>query len=266
MGTIATLRKISKLAMRGVTRGDKARAFLLAGFPMIGDHRVKIKQWWYRGINKLCANDQLVISLRMKGRTLKFAMRKDNAGDYMIGGELIAMVYKRPPFTPEKIIDAGANIGMFSVLANLYFPNTFIECYEPDAGNFRQLEINLKLNGIHADAHQKGVWSKDITLYFHEQTSQSGYIDENPPGIPIACILPKVSKSSWIKLDIEGSEYEVLPAILNQATYPKTISMEVHHMKERGDFLLNVLKSKGYKIIPHSDDKEDCYVLDAVLI
>lgn len=47
-------------------------------------------------------------------------------------------------FTPMIIVDAGANVGLFSILYKNKFPNAKIACIEPDPENYLALENNLK--------------------------------------------------------------------------------------------------------------------------
>ncbi|RYG31009.1 MAG: FkbM family methyltransferase, partial [Chitinophagaceae bacterium] len=55
------------------------------------------------------------------------------------------------PFTPRTIVDAGANIGLFSVLMKSRFPESTIIAIEPDQLNFELLEKNISsYNGINA--------------------------------------------------------------------------------------------------------------------
>jgi len=264
MSTLATLTDTLKLSRKGKSFKDKITAFLLAGFPKLGTHRDLARAWWLRQLNKRCVSGQLQVSLVIAGRPVLFSMREGNEGDYTVGGELIAEIYTKPGFKPKSVIDGGANIGMFSVLANAYFPGIRITAYEPDEENFAQLLINLKQNNINSLARNLGLWSKTTTLYFHKDLSQIGYVDENPPGFAINCEVPEISDEQWMKLDIEGAEYQVLPAVLDQAIKPKFFSLEVHHMKKNGSHLLDLLTNNGYLLMGDKDSSEDCFVVDGL--
>jgi hypothetical protein len=263
MSTISTLTKTFLLAQKGTGVRDKMTAFLLAGFPKIGTHRTKTRAWFLQQLNDRCINDQLMVSLRIAGKPIVFSMRKGNEGDYTVGGELLAEIYPKPGFVPDSVVDGGANIGMFSVLANAFFPGVPITAYEPDEENFAQLKRNIELNNINCRAKNLGLWSKTTTLYFHKDLSQIGHVDENPPGFPIPCEVPEVGSNQWMKLDIEGAEYEVLPAIFKESLRPRFLSLEVHHMTRNGSMLLDLLRRNGYKLSGDKDSTEDCFVIDA---
>jgi hypothetical protein len=59
-------------------------------------------------------------------------------------------------------------------------------------------------------------------------------------------------------VDIEGAEYEVLPAILQGAILPRWISIEIHYFQERGMELLELLRSYGYRISGGTDKTAFC--------
>ncbi len=61
-------------------------------------------------------------------------------------------------------------------------------------------------------------------------------------------MLPVVSDGCWLKLDIEGGEYEVLPALLKAGPQPAIISMEIHDFNRRGEGLLVLLRQHDYAI------------------
>lgn len=63
------------------------------------------------------------------------------------------------------IIDAGANIGASAVWFSLQYPQAQIVCFEPDAANFKLLEMNT--SGLPVDLYQAAVGSVDgaVDLY-----------------------------------------------------------------------------------------------------
>lgn len=100
---------------------------------------------------------------------------------------------------------------------------------------------------ISAEVIPKALWSKTAELFFHSGESFTGFVSEDPSPYPISCVLPVVPDQCWLKLDIEGAEYEVLPALLEAGCQPKIISMEIHDFSRRGNKLLNLLKTHGYE-------------------
>jgi FkbM family methyltransferase len=180
-------------------------------------------------------------------RQLIFLLRQDNEADYSIAAEMLKGGYEWPNFTPGEIIDGGANIGLFSILAAASFPHAKLICYEPDADNFELLSRNLDINNIDAECHRKGLWSRDTTLYYRARDSHTGNISENPEGrVPVDCIRPVIGPNCWLKLDIESSEYVVLPALMKAGAYPRWISIEIHNYSKDGHKLTDLLARHGY--------------------
>ncbi len=263
MSTRATIFKLSHHAQQGASLQDKWLAFLIAGLGVLGYHRVKMRSWFIKRINDLAATGCVQLQLYIKRRLIYLSMRQGNEADYLMGGELVRGAYEVPNFEPKSIVDGGANIGMFAIHASSYFPKAKLICYEPDSANFQQLQKNLALNHLQADTHQLGLWSKNTTLYYHAQSSHTGFVDEQPPGVPIPCALPEIEPDCWLKLDIEGAEYEVLPALLKNGQYPRWISLEIHYFNTKGQSLLSLLREHGYTIQGGEDPTVTCTVISA---
>jgi hypothetical protein len=240
-------------------------AFLCGGLASMGHHRKGLRSFFISALSKSEKCADIEMRFKLCGRKSIFLMREGNFADYLIGGELVWGAYSPPKKTPTLIVDGGANIGMFSVLAHAYFPDVPIVCYEPDKANLRQLERNCVANEISADIMPKALWSKETTLYYHAGASYAGYVDENPPGEEIACAVPRVQDGCWLKLDIEGAEYEVLPQILASGVRPEFISMEIHSNKEKGGTLVRLLENSGYQLKHAYDPNPDCINIEAEL-
>lgn len=182
------------------------------------------------------------------GEKFSMEIRSGNFADTFIFWEFISGGFYKPPPCAENIVDCGANIGFFAVHAGLVFPNAKMVCYEPEPNNFEMLKKNLMLNGIQADCRLRGVWSSDFSGFFHPRESFDGFISKEPSLYPVVCELPKTSAITWLKLDVEGAEYEVLPAVLEGAALPSHISMEVHDFHNRGGAIVDLLIRKGYQL------------------
>ena len=242
---------------------DKKLAFLVAGLGLQGEHRARMKSRFIRWIESFEQEGSLGISLYRNKSTFKLLFRPGNVADYWIAGEFVRGSYKPPSFTPKSIIDAGANIGTFSIHAKAFYPEATLVCFEPDEDNYRQLVLNLAENGIDGNCRMKGAWSKSGKFYFHRSNSHTGYVDDSPTGIPIDCELPEIGPDCWLKMDIEGSEYEVLPSLLENGRFPRFISMEIHHYTERGSSLIRLLQEYKYQIEGDLDTKEKCVQISA---
>ena len=144
------------------------------------------------------------------------------------------------------IVDVGANIGMFSLYA-LSQGSTFVECFEPCKESFQILKENVKLNGFDKNVklHNKAVSSKDglfvsipISSSPYNQVAEADGNEENKyeqiETISLETSLESYAKIDLIKMDCEGSEFDIFPS-LTPLFLDKVneIRMEVHGTLEQ---------------------------------
>jgi len=227
----------------------------------MGHHRKRLRNFFIKAIGSFAQATDVRLSCRRGNRTINVNMRLGNVADYLVAGELVMGSYVLPPeihATPTAIVDGGANIGIFALQASARFPHLPLTCYEPDAANVAQLRRNLTANGIEAEIIAKALWSRTAELFFHPGESFTGFVSADPSPHPISCMLPTVPDGCWLKLDIEGAEYEVLPAVLEARAKPAIISMEIHDFSRKGNQLITLLKSQGYRIIGSFQPADMC--------
>ncbi len=205
-------------------------------------------------------NRYIRLRLKINGQSTVLSLRKGDLADYLIAGEMIRGVeHAFPERPPARIIDAGANIGAFMLLAARTYPDVPLICYEPGADNFELLQKNASDNGLKVDLRRMGVWSKSCYLYFHAQASYNGYMSEVENGVTaISCELPEVSNDTWLKIDAEGAEYEVLPAMFRNMCFPYHISLELHHRSVRHNDLVSLSRQHGYSVDGDTESTSDC--------
>lgn len=250
MNALKNSLRIWHLAGAGIGLRSRLLAFLCARYGNLSEKRQKLRTIIFRRIGCFARNGQVAVSFRVSGQPVSIFMRKGNKADYLVFGEMVMGGYKVPDnlaYHPTAVVDGGANIGLFSLFACATFPDIKVTCYEPDKENLAQLRRNLDANNIVAEVIPKALWSKTAELFYHPAESYSGYVDAKPSPYPISCILPAVPDGCWLKLDIEGAEYEVLPALLKAGCQPYIISMEIHDFNRRGDQLLSLLKAHCYE-------------------
>lgn len=119
-------------------------------------------------------------------------------------------------------IDVGANIGAVSLaLAKKIGPSGKLFCVEPGNENFRKLCNNFKLNpelDKITCCEQLGLADKEGLLNWSEDPNNLGNATLlSPHGVPVPvftldifCLSHSIQKLNFIKIDVEGMEYEVL--------------------------------------------------------
>lgn len=141
--------------------------------------------------------------------------------------------------SPQTIIDAGANIGLFSVLMASLYPQANIIAIEPDPENFRMLEKNTKMYPK-IKLLNYGLWSKNTWLEIQEGNFDKSGVMVQEAGAHTSSSLKAVSipqimsdfnlkNIDLIKIDIEGSEKEVF-SLDSEHWLPKTkiLIIELH--------------------------------------
>jgi FkbM family methyltransferase len=239
-------------AKKGATGRDRILIFLLIAFGSMSLSSKTSRRAIAQLIGLFGVDKQVRVDFHGVTRIVRFRLRSGNESDYSIASEFLKGGYQAPDFVPDQIVDGGANIGLFSVLAADRFPSARLVLFEPDAENMAMAKINLAQNGIECECNQKGLWSRSATLYFRASGSRfsslSGIIADSPPGSPVEVVGLSIGQNCWLKLDIEGSEYEVLPALLSGGVCPRWLSAELHFYDKRGSVLRELLTTHGYKI------------------
>ena len=140
---------------------------------------------------------------------------------------LTAKIFKETVRKGDTVLDIGANIGFFSLLAaRLVGTRGRVYAFEPEPRNFKFLTENIGLNGYdQIVAHDKAVWREPgrLKLYLANERDTGAhtlrvrhamrYFDQTSAGqfVDVECVvmdsfLAAVGRVDVIKMDIEGAE------------------------------------------------------------
>ncbi|CAI5483104.1 unnamed protein product [Closterium sp. Yama58-4] len=126
-----------------------------------------------------------------------------------------------PHFRPAAILDAGANIGLASLIFSLRFPDALIVAVEPARDNFDLLQRNVQhlpqILPVNA-----ALWSQDTRIavtagrregFWAYETHDRSPASPSPcmPAVSVPSLLQRVHLPhfDYMKIDIEGAEKEV---------------------------------------------------------
>lgn len=173
------------------------------------------------------------------------------------------------------ILDIGAHIGLFSILASKYAKNGKIFGFEPSLENFNLLKENIKLNEAKniipinkAIANKSGKREffispdSDASHSFLDRTFKGKKVIIDTSSLKDFIRENKIKKIDFLKMDCECAEYEIIfkcpKEVLSKI---QKIAMEYHNMDEEknGYKLKSFLEINGFDV----DIKSDCHMLFA---
>jgi len=194
-------------------------------------------------------------------------------------------LFKRIVKKGDVVVDLGANIGYFTLLAaGIVGPSGKVFSFEPEPKNFSYLKKNIEINNyVWAKPFQKAVSDKDgkIKLYVcdydtgHHTINRFGGIKDYSRGrlveekpIEIGSITldsffqGKEDSLDVIKMDIEGAEALALAGMDNILKKSKKIKMFIEFfpllIKEMGsspeEFIDKLLEDYGFSVFAVPDD------------
>ncbi len=156
------------------------------------------------------------------------------------------------------IIDCGANLGMSVIYFKELYPESSIIAFEADEYIFSFLEKNMKsFEYKNVQLINKAVWNCEDTLSFLVEGGAGGRLEtESTTGTykRVSCTSLKKylgkQKVDFLKIDIEGAEYEVLKDCEAELNNVDNIFIEYHSFANQEQNLhkiLNIVSKAGFK-------------------
>jgi len=143
---------------------------------------------------------------------------------------------------PLFIVDAGAHIGLSSVFFASKYPKATVVAIEPEPSNFNILVMNAK-NFTNIKPLRAGLWSRKTHLHIQDANvdTWSFRVLEDPSGEGIPALGIRDIMSDFnaeqidvLKIDIEGSELEVLNNHHSWIDSVGTLIIELHDRFQPG--------------------------------
>lgn len=159
------------------------------------------------------------------------------------------------------VIDAGGNIGAFSVYLNCFLPDASFLIIEPDESNCKFLNSNITHNEINVRKIIKGgLWSSDgyleIKRDFRDQTDWAIRVQEsqkpnNLKAYSLKGIMTnlEINIIDILKIDIEGSEKELfsdkekITEVLKKVRF---LCIEIHDEFQCREIITDILINNGF--------------------
>lgn len=163
-------------------------------------------------------------------------------------------IYKQELCDRPYIIDCGANIGMSVIYMKNLYPNAEIVTFEPDDTNFGLLSKNVESFGFtNVKLCKEAVWKENTTLLFSNESSMGSKIETsgtNTKEVKATRLKDYLTSSvDFLKIDIEGAEYEVLKDITSELHYVKNMFLEYHGTFSQNNELaemIEIVRNAGF--------------------
>jgi FkbM family methyltransferase len=138
----------------------------------------------------------------------------------------------------ELIVDLGANVGAFSLLAHTLAPHARIIAVEPDAANAAFLHAQPFAKSL--EIHRVAVGPFDGTArLIRGENSVTHHVDLSDDGegepVPLVSLESLCDRPALVKMDIEGGEVEILRAGLPDNV--RYLALEWHAPGAPSDFV-----------------------------
>ena len=158
------------------------------------------------------------------------------------------------------IIDIGGHTGMFSIYATTLNPKIKILIFEPENNNYTILKQNIKLNNCkNIQTKNLAITSKEgqQDLYLSKDSHNHSLIKQTTEKQPtqtttLTKILAKPPKCDLLKIDCEGSEFEIIKSTPAEGLKKiQNIYIEYHKYTPNTDpqRIKQKLSSAGFKKI-----------------
>jgi FkbM family methyltransferase len=158
------------------------------------------------------------------------------------------------------IIDAGANIGAFTLYCMLRAPHAFVVAIEPASDSCERLRDLIHRHGfanrctIHQAALNDAPGTTTIDMNPGSQFRVSGRGGVEVPAVTLDSIIARYETVDLLKIDTEGAEYRALPsATANTLGRIRRIEMEYHPSGDPRD-LFRLLSDRGFSVDAVHDD------------
>jgi FkbM family methyltransferase len=217
--------------------------------------RKKFKNWYLYPLIYLNIIKRDFVTFKMNSG-LKMKIRVKATDLMQLTTIWLTREYEAPGFEIKEndtIIDVGGHIGLFMLFCEQFCHKGKIYCFEPASDNYKIFLDNTKLNNFkNVFPFNIAVSKQDgkIPLYLNDDTSGHSIFLKNSNSIQVDSItlqkifdLNNIEKCNLLKLDCEGSEYEIIDSLPESyfSMIDKMI-IEYHFAEKYPKLLTNLIK------------------------
>jgi FkbM family methyltransferase len=259
-----SLRILLRLAL-GRRRRD--RIFIERGFDF--------NTFLYRVFKVLGIGNSMLLRINVPKYDYKFYCRINNREDLVFMTRHEDDIIEH--FTPKEgdiVVDIGAHMGRYTIIGSKRVGTQGkVVAIEAHPGNFEMLNRNIKLNQLtNVIPLNYAVYSKETKIKLYLPDEESGYtmhhsimsnyvftkykdktedkfVEVSANTLDYFLQLEGITDVNWIKIDVEGAEFEVLQGAHNVLSNSKNISLLIEvHGKDTYEPIIKSLRSYNFKI------------------
>ena len=210
------------------------------------------------------AGDRSAVRIFKLRNGLRMQMRPRTNDFYVVDEILRLGVYSPPGWGIAEdaiVVDVGAHIGVFTVLASRFATSGRVIAIEPQADNFAMLKANIALNGcrnvVPVNAALAGM-EGPRKLYLSPTAcshSLSPIFDRSiiVPARTLESIMHEfaLDRIDYLKVDCEGAEYEIIEGLPDRVLEAvSSIAMEYHPAPAESGVsdLSDILTAHGFRV------------------
>lgn len=181
--------------------------------------------------------DERPRTYRLRANDLKVTIRH-RSGDVVTLGEVFHEYDYSPPEvvaaalgTPSRILDLGANVGLFGLYAAGRWPDAHIDAFEPDPANAAVHRRSITGNSLGARwrLRQEAAGAADGVARFASGGVALSALDESGDiVVTVRDVLDSMAGADLVKMDIEGGEWPILQDARFAAAPPRVLVLEYH--------------------------------------
>jgi len=188
--------------------------------------------------------------------------------DHMIIFEEVVLPHAydaKLPFKPDAIFDCGGHIGLFSLTAAHQYPDVPLTIFEPNPRNLIYLRRNLELNSLNVTIIDAAVSIADGEDWFEDVASSRGQLSSSGPPTQVfendrhdkfkvrvidfpAYFKKQNCQAPLIKIDIEGEEMRVIPALVDLLPRTSAVFFETHRGEPGWHEIEELFSSRGFTV------------------
>jgi FkbM family methyltransferase len=235
---------------------------------------INFKDFLYRAIKFLKIGDPLMLEIYVPKHNYNIYCPL-NKEDFIVMTRHEDDIIER--FLPKQgdiVVDIGAHMGRYTIISSKRVgANGKVVAIEAHPGNFEMLNSNIKLNQLtNVIPLNYAAYSKETKIKLYLPDEESGYtmhhsimsnyvftkykdktedkfVEVSANTLDYLLQLNEITDVNWVKIDVEGAEFEVLKGASNVLSKSKDIALLIEvHGKDTYEPIIESLRSYNFKI------------------